>query len=215
MRDFVADRRALAATEFAVIVPLMLVMFFGTVEFSSAIAIDRKVTLIARTLSDLTSQSTTLADTDMQNAFTASISAIMPYDATFVKGTISEIYIDANSIATIQWSKTGTITSGAMQATLATSARKAGDKGHHDDSVGALDSVELPHTQRGELHVHAFGGLRVEVEHTAERSLLHAAAPGHLCSLQRRTVVVLKSASGYWNQKRPCIAHGLFLGSFA
>ena len=60
MGDFVADKRALAATEFAVIVPLMLVMFFGTVEFSSAVAIDRKVTLIARTLSDLTSQSTKL-----------------------------------------------------------------------------------------------------------------------------------------------------------
>lgn len=128
VRDFVADSRALAATEFAVIVPLMLVMFFGTVEFSSAVAIDRKVTLIARTLSDLTSQSTTLTDSDMQNAFTASISIIMPYDATLVKGSISQIYIDANSIATVQWSKAGTIASGATQATLATSARKAGDK---------------------------------------------------------------------------------------
>ncbi|MFB6418452.1 MULTISPECIES: TadE/TadG family type IV pilus assembly protein [Bradyrhizobium] len=128
MRDFVDDSRALAATEFAVIVPLMLVMFFGTVEFSSAVAIDRKVTLIARTLSDLTSQSTTLTDSDMQNAFTASISIIMPYDATLVKGSISQIYIDANSIATVQWSKAGTIASGATQATLATSARKAGDK---------------------------------------------------------------------------------------
>lgn len=127
-RDFVADRRALAATEFAVIVPLMLVMFFGTVEFSSAVAIDRKVTLIARTLSDLTSQSTTLADADMQNTFTASISVVMPYDAALVKGTISQIYVDANSIATVQWSKAGVIASGATQATLATSARKAGDK---------------------------------------------------------------------------------------
>ena len=128
VRDFVADRRALAATEFAVIVPLMLVMFFGTVEFSSAVAIDRKVTLIARTLSDLTSQSTTLADSDMQNAFTASISIIMPYDASLVKGSISQSYIDPNSVATVQWSKAGTIASGATQATLATSARKAGDK---------------------------------------------------------------------------------------
>ncbi|WP_082770462.1 TadE/TadG family type IV pilus assembly protein [Bradyrhizobium sp. CCH5-F6] len=127
-RDFVADKRALAATEFAVIVPLMLVMFFGTVEFSSAVAIDRKVTLIARTLSDLTSQSTSLADADMQNTFTASISVVMPYDAALVKGTISQIYIDANSIATVQWSKAGVIASGATQATLATSARKAGDK---------------------------------------------------------------------------------------
>ena len=38
------------------IVPLMLVLFFGTVEFSSGVAVDRKVTLMARTLSDLTSQ---------------------------------------------------------------------------------------------------------------------------------------------------------------
>lgn len=128
VRDFVADRRALAATEFAVIVPLMLVMFFGTVEFSSAVAIDRKVTLIARALSDLASQSVKLTDADMKDTFTASISVIMPYDATLVKGTVSQIQIDANSIATIQWSRAGTIASGATQATLATSARKPGDK---------------------------------------------------------------------------------------
>ena len=127
VRGFVADKRALAATEFAVIVPLMLVMFFGTVEFSSAVAVDRKITLIARTLSDLTSQSTTLNDASMKDTFTASISVVMPYDATLVKGTISQIYIDANSVAKVQWSKAGTITSGATQATLATSARNAGD----------------------------------------------------------------------------------------
>jgi Flp pilus assembly protein TadG len=126
---FLADTRALAATEFAVIVPLMLVMFFGTVEFSSAVAIDRKVTLIARTLSDLTSQSPgTLTDANLQNTFTASISIMTPYDATLVKGTISQIYIDANKIATVQWSKAATIASGATQATLATSTRSAGDK---------------------------------------------------------------------------------------
>ncbi|MDA9502116.1 TadE/TadG family type IV pilus assembly protein [Bradyrhizobium sp. CCBAU 11357] len=127
VRGFVADKRALAATEFAIIVPLMLVMFFGTVEFSSAVAIDRKITLIARTLSDLTSQSTTLDDASMKDSFTASISVVMPYDATLVKGTISQIYIDANSVAKVQWSKAGTIASGATQATLATSARTAGD----------------------------------------------------------------------------------------
>ena len=55
--DLIGDCRGIAATEFAVIVPIMLVMFFGTVEFSSGVAVDRKVTLVARTLSDLTSQS--------------------------------------------------------------------------------------------------------------------------------------------------------------
>ena len=57
MTPLQAGVRFLPLTLFAFIVPLMLVMFFGTVEFSSAVAVDRKVTLIARTLSDLTSQS--------------------------------------------------------------------------------------------------------------------------------------------------------------
>ena len=60
-RQAVEDRRGVAAIEFAMIVPIMLVMFFGTVEFSSGVAVDRKVTLMARTLSDLTSQSLSVA----------------------------------------------------------------------------------------------------------------------------------------------------------
>jgi len=59
--SLMADRRGIAATEFAFIVPIMLVLFFGTVEFSSGIAVDRKVTLMARTLADLTSQSVSTA----------------------------------------------------------------------------------------------------------------------------------------------------------
>jgi len=51
--NLLADRSGIAATEFAVIVPVMLLMFFGLVEFSSGVAADRKVTLVARTLSDL------------------------------------------------------------------------------------------------------------------------------------------------------------------
>jgi Flp pilus assembly protein TadG len=104
--DFLADGRALAATEFAVIVPLMLVMFFGTVEFSSAVAVDRKVTLMARTLSDLTSQSTSVGDADMTNFFAASTAIMTPYASGPVVATISELYVDPATLqAHVQWSK--------------------------------------------------------------------------------------------------------------
>ncbi|MGY3424875.1 hypothetical protein ACVWZW_005350 [Bradyrhizobium sp. F1.13.4] len=197
VRDFVADRRAIAATEFAVIVPLMLVMFFGTVEFSSAVAINRKVTMIARTLSDLTSQSTSVDNSDMQDTFTASISMIMPYDATLVNGTVVQIKIDSSSVAKIQWSKSATIANGATQATLTAPAPGSGSgyHGHLDDSADALDPVDLPHFQPGELRLHTFCQVRPEVGHHAERCLLHAAAPGHLRSLHRCSVAVLKYES--------------------
>ncbi len=126
--DLIGDCRGIAAIEFAMIVPIMLVMFFGTVEFSSGVAVDRKVTLVARTLSDLTSQSaSTLADGDLKNIFTASISILTPYSPTPTNARLSEIYIDSNQIAKINWSKAATIANGATQATLTTSSRHAGD----------------------------------------------------------------------------------------
>jgi len=94
------------ATEFAVIVPLMLVMFFGTVEFSSGVAVDRKDTLMARTLANLTSQSRSVADTDLTNFFNASNGIMTPYSAAPIQGTITELYVDPSSLqARVQWSQ--------------------------------------------------------------------------------------------------------------
>jgi Flp pilus assembly protein TadG len=103
---FLKDRSGIAATEFAVIVPIMLVMFFGVVEFSSGVAVDRKVTLMARTLSDLTSQSTSVSTTDMTNFFAASGAIMTPYSSTPTQSTITELYVDPNTlVARVQWSK--------------------------------------------------------------------------------------------------------------
>jgi Flp pilus assembly protein TadG len=128
--DMLEDCSGIAATEFAVIVPVMLTMFFGLVELSSAVAVDRKVTLIARTLSDLTSQSmSAVTATDLQNFFAASSAILTPYSVTPTEPTISEIYVDATKVAKIQWSVSATIVleSGAPKATLTASSRKKGD----------------------------------------------------------------------------------------
>jgi Flp pilus assembly protein TadG len=104
--DLSGDRRGLAAIEFAMIVPLMLVLFFGTVEFSSGIGVDRKVTLMARTLSDLTSQNISVTDNQLTNIFNASIGIMYPYSTTPVNSTITELYVDPTSkVARVQWSK--------------------------------------------------------------------------------------------------------------
>jgi Flp pilus assembly protein TadG len=100
------DRSGLAATEFAMIVPIMLVMFFGVVEFSSAVAISRKVTIMARTVADLTSQGASVNDTDLTNFFAASLAIMTPYDKTPTNATVSELYIDpASGDVRVQWSK--------------------------------------------------------------------------------------------------------------
>jgi Flp pilus assembly protein TadG len=107
------DRRAVAAIEFAMIVPIMLLLFFGTVEFSSAVAVDRKVTLIARTLSDVTSQSISVADADLSNFFNSGCAVMYPYAGpppcttanNPMTAVISELYVDPIALtAKVQWS---------------------------------------------------------------------------------------------------------------
>jgi len=134
------DTRGLAATEFAFIVPFMLVMFFGTVEISSGVAVDRKVTLVARTLSDLLSQVgpppppapvssyAPADDTYLQNVFTAGIAILTPYCAVPATLQLTEIYVDSNQVAKVQWSKAASVpTCNATQVTLTNSTRSAGD----------------------------------------------------------------------------------------
>jgi Flp pilus assembly protein TadG len=132
------DSRGVAATEFAFILPVMLVMLFGTIELSSGVAVDRKVTLIARTLSDLTSQAAPdpavqnanyapVNDTYLQNVFTASIAILNPYDRPPARVQLSEIYVDTNKNAKIVWSRAAIITSNSdTQATLTNSTWSAG-----------------------------------------------------------------------------------------
>lgn len=115
--DLRDDCSGIAATEFAVIVPLMLVMFFGTVEMSSGIAVDRKVTLVAHTLSDLTSQSDVVADSDLKNFFSASYAILTPYPATPTQATITEIYVNASKVAKVQWSKSATVSQSGTTVT--------------------------------------------------------------------------------------------------
>lgn len=104
--DLWQDCRGVAATEFAIVVPIMLIAFFGTVEFCSAVAVDRKVGIMARTLSDLTSQNTSVNDAQLTNIFNASTQIMAPYTTTPLQSTISELYIDPNSlVARVQWSQ--------------------------------------------------------------------------------------------------------------
>lgn len=118
--DLLNNNSGMGATEFAFIVPIMLAFFFGTVEFSSAVAVDRKVTLVVRTLADLSAQSISLTSNDMQNFFAASSSLLTPYDVTPVRPIISELYVNASKVAKVQWSVGATVklVSGAPVATF-------------------------------------------------------------------------------------------------
>ena len=100
------NNSGLAAVEFAMIIPLMAAMLVGTNEFAAGVAIDRKVTLMARTLSDLTSQNIAVTNTQLTNFFSASKAVMTPYPSAPVQGTITELFINPSTLmARVQWSQ--------------------------------------------------------------------------------------------------------------
>jgi len=103
---FAADRSGISAVEFAMLLPVMMTLFLGTVEASQGIAADRKVELTARSLADLSSQYTDITDAAMSNILAAGSAIIAPYSAANLKEVVSEISINAQGVATVVWSDT-------------------------------------------------------------------------------------------------------------
>ena len=118
LRDFAGDKRGVSAVEFAMLLPLMITLYIGGVEVSSAIAVDRKVTLVARTLGDLVAQSTAVNATDMTNILNAATTVVQPYSDTLIKVVVSRVDVDANSAAKVIWSKTKNGTARAVNSTV-------------------------------------------------------------------------------------------------
>jgi Flp pilus assembly protein TadG len=103
---FAKERRGLAAVEFAMLLPMMMTLYLGSVEISTGVAIQRKVTLTAHALADLSSQFTAIANADMSNILNASADIITPYPSAKLASVVSELAIDANGQATVVWSDT-------------------------------------------------------------------------------------------------------------
>ncbi len=118
LRRLARDKRGVSAVEFAMLLPLMVALYLGGVEVSQAVAIDRKVTLIARTVADLIAQVTSVNATDMSNILAASTAVAAPYPDTKLKIVVSRVDIDASSVAKVIWSRTKNGTARAANSTV-------------------------------------------------------------------------------------------------
>lgn len=111
----------IAAVEFSLILPLMLVLYFGSVLATQAVRASRKVDLVAGALANLTSQQLTcssggstpcLTDTDMTGSngiFTAAAAIMAPFDTTTLQMTVSQVNITSYNgalIAKVDWTVT-------------------------------------------------------------------------------------------------------------
>jgi Flp pilus assembly protein TadG len=106
---------AVSAIEFALVLPFMVAVLLGSIEISNAISLSRKVTLTARTVTDLVTQSSSITSANMSTILTASSAVLAPYASANLVLTVTEVSTNANSKATVVWSQSltgSTVTAG-------------------------------------------------------------------------------------------------------
>lgn len=103
----IRDRKGVAAVEFALTLPFLILIYFGGVELTQGVTLNRQVALTSTTLATIVSQYTTIsASTQLADILAASTQILAPYGSATPKVVVSLITIDANKNATITWSQT-------------------------------------------------------------------------------------------------------------
>jgi Flp pilus assembly protein TadG len=98
LKSFAHRAEGIAAVEFALIVPIMVVLFIGAVEMSQAITVNRRVTQVGSTAGDLVARaSENISATDIADIMNVGSYLLSPYNPVPLKVDISVIASTASS----------------------------------------------------------------------------------------------------------------------
>jgi len=129
-RSFGRREEGVAAVEFALILPFLLALYFGSMEASALFTADKRVNSISATVGDLISQwdpnDGKLPTSTLNDYFGASTGLITPYSSVGVKIVVSLVEVKSDGTTKVLWSQGyggGTArTVGTTYASLASSS---------------------------------------------------------------------------------------------
>ncbi|MCB1478587.1 MAG: TadE/TadG family type IV pilus assembly protein [Tepidamorphaceae bacterium] len=106
---FIDEQRGVAAVEFALVAPIMVTAYLGSVDLTQAVMVDRKVSVMTSSIGDLVAQSEEITTPEINNIFDIASALMSPYDPSSIKLRVSSLEItDAKDgdkrKAKVQWS---------------------------------------------------------------------------------------------------------------
>jgi len=105
---FRKERQGTAAVEFALIFPVLLIVYFGLIEISNSLEAKRKVENAANLTGMLVAQATTVNTAYIDNVFDASKMAFEPMSITPLKVVVTSIvrkFENGNWVNKVDWSR--------------------------------------------------------------------------------------------------------------
>ncbi|MEL8054739.1 MAG: TadE/TadG family type IV pilus assembly protein [Pseudomonadota bacterium] len=121
IRGLFRAKDGVSAVEFALIAPLMLLMYAGCIELSLMMQLDRKVTTSTATLGDLTARATQISNDDLDDIFEATRMIFQPNDITAARMRVTSLREDDGD-AVVDWSDACNLTAYTVDQTISVPA---------------------------------------------------------------------------------------------
>ncbi len=105
-RAFLAQEGGIAAVEFALILPILLVLWIGGVEVTGALSADRRINNLASSVGDLVAQAEDpITNSAIDDIFAIAESAMFPFDPREAAMRVTAVWIDKNRVPRVTWSR--------------------------------------------------------------------------------------------------------------
>lgn len=105
LKRFGRDERGVAALEFALTAPVMIIVFFGIVEVGQAVVAGRRAGQAASVLADLATQKAQFTNADVTDSFAAAKAMMKPMDTTKLTMKLTSVTADAQGVPKVDWSE--------------------------------------------------------------------------------------------------------------
>lgn len=106
LRAFWSDRRGVSAIEFALIAPVLVVMYCGLAETTQAMMAQRRLSNITSQIGDLVAQSAQTGPSKMTDIFNIGNLIMAPYPSGPLKMCVYSVISDATGKDTVDWVRT-------------------------------------------------------------------------------------------------------------
>ncbi|ARM92574.1 Flp pilus assembly Tad-like protein (plasmid) [Rhizobium sp. CIAT894] len=104
IRHIARDRSAASGVEFALVLPILLMLLFGTVDLGHALTVSRKIDEIASSTGDMIAQQSSWTKTDVAKLLSGASFILQPYDTSKLTITVAVNDVNASGSATVNWS---------------------------------------------------------------------------------------------------------------
>lgn len=98
------DREGMGAVEFAIIVPILLMVYITSFELTIGLSVAKRATRASGAIADIVTQQSSVNKTYLKTMINAADGIFEPYSITGLQLKITGISIDASSKPTVAWS---------------------------------------------------------------------------------------------------------------